>query len=97
MNLTTIEMLDFPATPTEFEKCGGIVMATNIPSLRDWNENVLREFRVSTKFAFGWKTKLKLIFDTLKGRIFLRRTLILMKKQNSPKCVKKSSQSSEQF
>ena len=36
MNLTAIEMLDFYATPTEFEKVGGIVMAINIPSLRDW-------------------------------------------------------------
>ena len=53
MNLTVIEMLDFHATPTEFEKGERIVMAINITSLRDWNENLQREFGFSTKFSFG--------------------------------------------
>ena len=42
MNLTAIEMLDFNATPTEFEKGGGIVMAINISSLRDWVYDLMK-------------------------------------------------------
>ena len=44
MNLTAIEMLDFHATPAEFEKGGSIVMAINIASLLDWDYNLIKIF-----------------------------------------------------
>ena len=36
-------MLDFHATPTEYEKGESIVMAINIASLRDWNVNLTKK------------------------------------------------------
>ena len=50
MNLTAIDMIDFHATSTEFEKGGYIDMAINIASLRDWIVYLMKKFRLFLKY-----------------------------------------------